>query len=1730
MGILALCVIVSSISLTETLELEIFPSPLEISANQDALLMCKFNKPESDLTHIAVRWVLTSQSNQKDVYVFDGGEHSPKREGAKIFDEALRKGNASLYLPNVQLNEEGKYTCIVFVTPHKEEKSSVMQVSAQPKVSMSRQEITSVNGAEHFLVCDVQEFFPKQLNISWFILSNGKMEYVTQSQSTDDLVTNSDGTFSVSSKIRIEPTLGDGTNYRCVVKHKTLLRNFTLDADSVEEQIPIGPIIGTICGFVVLCAVCLGFYFWNKKHKRQGKAKEIEDDTGRALIEKQSSQSPRAPPSINDIKKPCEIIDGEETNLSWEVTVFSPEVVKIVTSVKRKGEQKAKKLFHWEISAGQLSGPKRVTTPFKNMCDLCEKDDSFSAEVPELQRTSDGFLIPCSVTLCPDVSKDDDADLIVEVKQDTSEGTCTESTVLKVTAGQQKSKESEDDTGSAVLEMIPHNKRAPPSISDIKKSFEIIDGEETNLSWKVTVFSPEVVNIVTSVKRKGEQKAKKLFHWEISAGQLSGPKRITSPFKNVCDLCEKDDSFSAEVPELQRTSDGFLIPCSVTLCPDVSKDDGAELIVEVKQDTSEGTCTENTVLKVTAGQQTSKESEDDTGSAVLEMIPHNKRAPPSISDIKKPCEIIDGEETNLSWEVTVFIPEVVNIVTSVKRKGEQKAKKLFHWEISAGQLSGPKRVTSPFKNVCDLCEKDDSFSAEVPELQRTSDGFLIPCSVTLCPDVSKDDDAELIVEVKQDTSEGTCTESTVLKVTAGQQKSKESEDDTGSAVLEMIPHNKRAPPSISDIKKPFEIIDGEETNLSWKVTVFSPEVVNIVTSVKRKGEQKAKKLFHWEISAGQLSGRKRITSPFKNVCDLCEKDDSFSAEVPELQRTSDGFLIPCSVTLCPDVSKDDGAELIVEVKQDTSEGTCTENTVLKVTAGQQKSKESEDDTGSAVLEMIPHNKRDGEETNLSWEVTVFIPEVVNIVTSVKRKGEQKAKKLFHWEISAGQLSGPKRVTSPFKNVCDLCEKDDSFSAEVPELQRTSDGFLIPCSVTLCPDVSKDDDAELIVEVKQDTSEGTCTESTVLKVTAGQQKSKESEDDTGSAVLEMIPHNKRAPPSISDIKKPFEIIDGEETNLSWKVTVFSPEVVNIVTSVKRKGEQKAKKLFHWEISAGQLSGPKRITSPFKNVCDLCEKDDSFSAEVPELQRTSDGFLIPCSVTLCPDVSKDDGAELIVEVKQDTSEGTCTENTVLKVTAGQQKSKESEDDTGSAVLEMIPHNKRGQQKSKESEDDSGSAVLEMIPHNKRAPPSISDIKKPCEIIDGEETNLSWEVAVFIPEVVNIVTSVKRKGEQKAKKLFHWEISAGQLSGPKRITSPFKNVCDLCEKDDSFSAEVPELQRTSDGFLIPCSITLCPDVSKDDGAELIVEVKQDTSERTCTENTVLKVTAGQQKSKESEDDTGSAVLEMIPHNKRGQQKSKESEDDTGSAVLEMIPHNKRAPLSISDIQKPDEIIAGEKTNLSWEVNLFSPGMVNIVTSVKRKGEQKARKLFHWEMPAENFSGPKRLTVLLKDLSDLSKKDDSFSAEVPELQHTSDSGRIPCSVTLCPDVSKDDGAELIIEVKQDTSEETSSKSTVLKVIAGPPKLKEAEDDGGQTVEKMICHVEREAEKTCTGEESNTEETMQVTNNHLRQDELQEKYNWETEVEISRESSKSSMGEPKDKGEENSLKAPNEKEENPSP
>ncbi|GCB63243.1 hypothetical protein scyTo_0014602, partial [Scyliorhinus torazame] len=202
-----------------------------------------------------------------------GGEHDPKRPGASISDSDLLKGNASLYLPKVQLADEGSYTCTVFITPESEKQTSTMQVLVRPNVSLSTQSITIPNGSEGSVKCDVIGFYPQQLDISWMKISKQRIENISSINYRKYFVTNSDKTFSVSSQLRIRPTMEDnGEKYRCVVKHSTFPGGFTIESvlsvvESKNHSLAIG---ATIC-VLALLGITLGFviYFW-RKHSKGG--------------------------------------------------------------------------------------------------------------------------------------------------------------------------------------------------------------------------------------------------------------------------------------------------------------------------------------------------------------------------------------------------------------------------------------------------------------------------------------------------------------------------------------------------------------------------------------------------------------------------------------------------------------------------------------------------------------------------------------------------------------------------------------------------------------------------------------------------------------------------------------------------------------------------------------------------------------------------------------------------------------------------------------------------------------------------------------------------------------------------------------------------------------------------------------------------------------------------------------------------------------------------------------------------------------------------------------------------------------------------------------------------------------------------------------------------------------------------------------------------------------------
>ncbi|XP_038661995.1 natural cytotoxicity triggering receptor 3 ligand 1-like [Scyliorhinus canicula] len=179
MHILTFGSVVSLISMSDTIKLDIFQNPLQAFRNEDVLLKCEvagYSGDNIDPNTVGVQWMLDSHT---EVYSFMGGEHVPKRPGASMSDSDLLKGNASLYLPKVQLADEGSYTCTVFITPESAKQTSAMQVLVRPNVSLSTRSITIPNGSEGSVKCDVIGFYPQQLDISWMKISKQRIENIS---------------------------------------------------------------------------------------------------------------------------------------------------------------------------------------------------------------------------------------------------------------------------------------------------------------------------------------------------------------------------------------------------------------------------------------------------------------------------------------------------------------------------------------------------------------------------------------------------------------------------------------------------------------------------------------------------------------------------------------------------------------------------------------------------------------------------------------------------------------------------------------------------------------------------------------------------------------------------------------------------------------------------------------------------------------------------------------------------------------------------------------------------------------------------------------------------------------------------------------------------------------------------------------------------------------------------------------------------------------------------------------------------------------------------------------------------------------------------------------------------------------------------------------------------------------------------------------------------------------
>ncbi|XP_078405428.1 uncharacterized protein LOC144684899 isoform X2 [Cetorhinus maximus] len=353
--------------------------------NEDVHLECRVSghMREIDLKNVGVQWFIQKlgapDTLRREVYQFTSGKHTPYRKGATILDDDLKKGIASLFLPNVQFAEEGDYTCVVFITPDNGSGKSSMTVSASPKVSLSSATITIENGTEKSVKCDSVGFYPVSIEMNWRQKTKDGEQIISKHICTGSPVKNDDGTYSVSSRLRLRPTLQDnGNTYICYVKHRSLI-----EALQLTTQLTV-----------------------------------------------------KVPPKVSAISKPPRIIHLQEALLNCQISGYRPENISVHWLLQRKWEKKPNTIHQWKYILRDLQEP--VIDVHQELISECEsqfreQDESFKFETPAVEHNNDGSSsVNCKVMFWPDIHKDDEAILQVQVQHSTLEKPIIKNVKLKV--------------------------------------------------------------------------------------------------------------------------------------------------------------------------------------------------------------------------------------------------------------------------------------------------------------------------------------------------------------------------------------------------------------------------------------------------------------------------------------------------------------------------------------------------------------------------------------------------------------------------------------------------------------------------------------------------------------------------------------------------------------------------------------------------------------------------------------------------------------------------------------------------------------------------------------------------------------------------------------------------------------------------------------------------------------------------------------------------------------------------------------------------------------------------------------------------------------------------------------------------------------------------------------------------------------------------------------------------
>ncbi|XP_055279246.1 natural cytotoxicity triggering receptor 3 ligand 1 [Moschus berezovskii] len=247
------------------LQVEMAGTTQMVFLNENVTIFCKIpGSPHLDINSMGITWFQKTRESEAPTKLFEyfGNHREASQRGACVSLPSLQRGDASLQLPGVRLEDAGEYRCELVVTPQKAQGTVWLEVVAQPVSNLSEQVMVTDNKDKHIL-CTSSGFYPEDINITWkkWTQNDPQFREFSKNITTDHIVKNEDGTFNITSHLRLKPSLEDnGTIYQCVVWHVSLPTiqsfNFHLilhpESEKKSDWFYIGMSVLFIIGLIIL--------------------------------------------------------------------------------------------------------------------------------------------------------------------------------------------------------------------------------------------------------------------------------------------------------------------------------------------------------------------------------------------------------------------------------------------------------------------------------------------------------------------------------------------------------------------------------------------------------------------------------------------------------------------------------------------------------------------------------------------------------------------------------------------------------------------------------------------------------------------------------------------------------------------------------------------------------------------------------------------------------------------------------------------------------------------------------------------------------------------------------------------------------------------------------------------------------------------------------------------------------------------------------------------------------------------------------------------------------------------------------------------------------------------------------------------------------------------------------------------------------------------------------------